>query len=290
MSAGRPADPLPEQLRAVAEAALPGERLDHARTDHGGSHDVVLLPGVAVVRVARTPTAEAELFRNVELLRRLSVLDLPFAVPEPLSAIVTAEGRSGVALSWLDGEPAARGEGGDPEQLAALLGALREVDLRGLDGALGVPHQYAGGERWSQLLLEEVVPRLPGEWRDEARRRVTAALELEPVEPSLVHGDLAGANVRWAADGRLLGVLDWDLAQPFDPALDAACLSWHGWERVRAAVDGLMLRRAWTWYLTFALEVLAHALADGESGEALDRRVAVTVAALERSAARARPY
>ena len=277
-------------LRAVAEAALPGLRLDDARTDRGGSHDVVLLPGVAVVRVARTPTAEAELVRNVELLRRLSALDLPFAVPEPLSGIVTADGRSGVALSWLDGEPAARGEGGDPEQLAALLGALRAIDLRGLDGLLGVPHQYAGGERWSQLLLEEVVPRLPGEWRDEARRRVVAALELDPVEPSLVHGDLAGANVHWAPDGRLLGILDWDLAQPFDPALDAACLAWHGWDRVREAVDEPTLRRAWTWYLTFALEVLAHALVNGETGETLDRRVVVTVAALERSAARPRPY
>ncbi|RAG86569.1 aminoglycoside phosphotransferase family protein, partial [Streptacidiphilus pinicola] len=105
---------LPEWLRAVAETALPRERLDGARIDRGGSHDVVLLPGVAVVRIARTPTAEAELARNVELLRRLAALDLPFAVPEPLSAIVTAEGRTGVALSWLDGAPTARGEGGDP--------------------------------------------------------------------------------------------------------------------------------------------------------------------------------
>ncbi|SEL66210.1 aminoglycoside phosphotransferase family protein [Streptacidiphilus jiangxiensis] len=284
-------DRLSEELRAVVEAALPGERLDGARVERsGGSHDVVLLPGVAAVRVARTATARAELPRTVELHGRLAALDLPFAVPRPLSALVEAEGRAGVALTWLDGAPTTRGEGGEPAQLAALLDALRGVDLRDLDGLLGAPHQYAGGERWSELLLEEVVPRLPQAWQVEARRRVVAALELEPVDPSLVHGDLAGANVHWGPDGRLLGVLDWDLAQPFDPALDAACLSWHGWDKVRAAVDGATLRRAWTWYRTFALEVLAHALVNGESGEALDRRTATTVAALERSAARPRPF
>ncbi|WP_042434673.1 aminoglycoside phosphotransferase family protein [Streptacidiphilus anmyonensis] len=281
---------LPEPLRAVAEAALPGHRLAGARTAAGGSHDVVLLPGVAVVRVARTPTAGAELARNVELLRRLAALGLPFAVPAPLSGIVEADGRFGVALSWVGGEPTARGEGGDPNELAALLEALRAVDLSALDGVLGAPHQYAGGERWSGLLLEEVVPRLPQEWQDEARRRVRAAQELEPVAPSLVHGDLAGANAHWAPDGRLVGVLDWDLAQPFDPALDAACLAWHGWDRVREAVDAPTLCRAWTWYLTFALEILAHALLNGETGETLARRVTTTVAALERSAARQRPF
>ncbi|QMU78242.1 hypothetical protein GXW83_23610 [Streptacidiphilus sp. PB12-B1b] len=35
----------------------------------------------------------------------------------------------------------------------------------------------------------------------------------------------------------MLGVLDWDLAQPHDPAVDAAALAWHGWDKVAAAVE-----------------------------------------------------
>jgi aminoglycoside phosphotransferase (APT) family kinase protein len=128
-----------------------------------------------------------------------------------------------------------------------------------------------------------VVPRLPRSWRPEASRRIHAALDLPAVAASLVHGDLAGANVHWGEDGRLLGVLDWDLAQPFDPAVDAACLAWHGWDKVAAAVDRHVLHRAWTWYLTFGLEQVAFALLNGEPEDVVARRCSAAAGWLDRT-------
>jgi hypothetical protein len=55
---------------------------------------------------------------------------------------------------------------------------------------------------------------------------------------------------------------------------DAACLAWHGWERVRAAVDPVTYRRAGVWCLTFGLEHIAAAILDGEPGDAVERRAA----------------
>ncbi|WP_433354084.1 phosphotransferase family protein [Microtetraspora malaysiensis] len=276
-------DHVPEELLAVAAAVLPGQNLRRATLASGGSHHVVLLPGVAVVRIARNSTAVAALRRRTELLGRLAVAELPFAVPVPLSEVIRTEEHTAVALSWLEGQPCPQGEGGEPKELAQLLHALREVDCRDLHGLLGDPHEYAGGERWAEIMEQDVVPRLPRAWQPEARRRVHAALELPAVAASLVHGDLAGANLHWSGDGRLLGVLDWDLAQPFDPAVDAACLAWHGWDKVAAAVDRRTLRRAWTWYLTFGLEQVSFALLNGEPDHVVAQRCAAAAAWLDRT-------
>jgi hypothetical protein len=138
-------DQVPEELLAVTAAVLPGRDLRGAAWVSGGSHHVVLLPGVAAVRVARNAAAAVALPRRVELLRRLAGAGLPFAVPVPLSGVVRAEGHTAVALSWLRGRPAPRGEGRKPEELARLLDALRRVDCRDLHGLLGEPHEYAGG-------------------------------------------------------------------------------------------------------------------------------------------------
>ena len=80
---------------------------------------------------------------------------------------------------------------------------------------LGPPHAYCGAEHWAQVIEAEVVPRLPPRWHVEVRGRSEAALALPAVVPSLVHGDLAGENVHYDARGIVVGVLDWDLAQPF---------------------------------------------------------------------------
>ena len=92
-------DHVSEELLAVAAAVLPGQDLRSAALASGGSHHVLLFPGVAVVRIARNSTAVAALPRRTELLRRLAGTDLPFAVPVPLSEVVRAEGHTAVALS-----------------------------------------------------------------------------------------------------------------------------------------------------------------------------------------------
>lgn len=267
------------ELLDVAAAVLPGEDLRGAALVQGGSHHVVLLPGIAVVRIARKPLAVEALPRRVELLRRLP--DFPFAVPTPLTDVMQVGDYTAVALTWLPGRPLARNTAVDPAELTGLLSALREADCSQLP--LGEPHAYAGGNRWAEVLQQEVIPRLPTEWRDEARRRVEAALALPDVRASLVHGDLAGENMHWA-DGRLIGVLDWDLAQPFDPAVDAACLAWYGWDTLAAAVDPTTMNRARTWYGTFGLEQIAFAVLNGEPEEAVAKRCETITAWLERSA------
>lgn len=82
--------------------------------------------------------------------------------------------------------------------------------------------------------------------------------------------------MRWDKSGRLVGILDWDLASPWDPAVDAACLSWHGWDVVRAAVDEATLARARVWADTFGIEQIVAAMPDGQDAvaEAVDRAVA----------------
>lgn len=155
--------------------------------------------------------------------------------------------------------------------------ALAAVELAAVEDVLAPPHSSAGGSQWADLIVGDVVPRLPAAVRDEARRRVEAVLSLGPVEPALVHGDLAGDNLRFT-DGVLTGVLDWDLAAAWDPAVDAACLAWHGWDPVRRSVDRKTFRRAQVWYGVFGLEQISAAILDGEDD--------ATVAAYVRGASR----
>lgn len=252
-------------VRRIAAALLPGEATDTAEVIHGEFHDVLLLPERAVVKVARGRTAE-HLHRRAALTAALARQGLPFAVPEPLTPVLDVDGCAAVALSWVPGAPAAAGAA-DPAALRQLLDALAAVDVTAggqLQRWLDAPHAYAGREHWSALMAQ-VVAHLPADVREEAGVRVEAAAALPAVPPGLVHGDLAGDNVRWHADGTLAAVIDWDLASAWDPAVDVACLAWFGWSTLSGAVDGEVLRRARTWAATFPLEHPASAIANGES-------------------------
>ncbi|OUC90663.1 hypothetical protein [Streptosporangium minutum] len=46
-------DRAPAELLKMADALMPGASRDAARLARGGIHDVVLLPGVAAVRISR---------------------------------------------------------------------------------------------------------------------------------------------------------------------------------------------------------------------------------------------
>ncbi|MCP2310943.1 phosphotransferase [Kitasatospora paracochleata] len=292
-----------EELLAVAEATLPGQRWHEAHLLRGSSHDELRLPGAAVLRVARTPAAATALPRRTELLRRLARLGLPFEVPEPLSEVVTVHGRGAVALSWMYGRfTAPRIVHSDlvlagTQQLSSLLGALREVDCGPLADVLGVPHEGVGGDGWAELMLGEVVPRLPRAGRREARRRITKARDLPVPRPSLVHGALDASNLLWDGSRRLVGVLGWDAAQLFDPALDAAWLLSQKWGVGRVDIDRELMRRTRIRALTLGFEPMARAILDQETEWQLERRVARTVEWLEqttgywsREALRAKPF
>ncbi|MFC4062200.1 phosphotransferase [Planomonospora corallina] len=235
-----PAAPTADELLEIADALLPGHSLDEARVTEGNLHHVVLLPGTAAVRVSKRPSSAREMPRRMEVLREVSQAGLPFAVPEPLTPVTRFGERTAVAVSWVDGEAQPEGQG-DPGRIGELLRAVREVTVTArLRRLLNAPREKG----WAEVLAEEVVPRLPDRWRDECRTRLEAARDLEAVPDALVHGDLCGANVHWSRDGRLIGVLDWDQAHLFDPAIDAALMAWHGWDTVRKAVDPGIYRRA----------------------------------------------
>lgn len=224
---------------------VPGARPTDARLDESGeSHVVVLFPGVAAVRFARTPAARRATARRTALLVALGRAAPWLPVPRVLEQTDDA-----VVHSWVDGTPAGPG-GGDAPELARLLDGLAAVDLDALAPHLGAPHEYAGGSRWAEAVESGVVEHLAPRAQERARRRVAAALP--PVRPSLVHGDLAGGNVLWSR-GRVAGVLDWDAAQPFDPAVDVACMVSAGWA-VRSVVDGETWSRAEVWRRTFLLD------------------------------------
>ncbi|MEU3645330.1 aminoglycoside phosphotransferase family protein [Lentzea sp. NPDC034063] len=272
------------ELLEIASALLPEVRLDDAFTAADGNvHDVLLIPGVAAVRVSRRPLGAVSMPRRVEVLRRLASAGLPFQVPEPLTPVTTFGDRAAVAVSWIDGVALPEGAG-DPAQVAEVLEAVRSVPLGG--SLLAALDDRAQGPSWSAVIAEEILPRLPVRWRAEGQRRLDAALALDPVPDALVHGDLGGSNVHWSADGKLLGVLDWDMAMPGDPAIDAALMAWHGWDNVRRAVSGVTYRRARTWDALFGVGHLVAAM-NGRPMTSPDGFVAAIVPWLEADARQA---
>ncbi|MER6003964.1 phosphotransferase [Nonomuraea angiospora] len=264
------------ELLEIADALLPGHSLDSARVTEGNLHHVVLLPGTAAVRVSKRPSSAEAMPRRMEVLREIADAGLSFAVPEPLTPVTRFGERAAVAVSWIDGEEQPEGQG-DPDQIGRLLRAVREVPVTPrLRQLLYAPREKG----WAEVLAQQVVPRLPDRWRDECRRRLEAASALEPVPDALVHGDLGGANVHWGRDGRLVGVLDWDQAHLFDPAIDAALMAWHGWDTIRLAVDPETYRRARAYDAPFGVGHLVGIL-DGRPLVNVDGYVRSIVAWLE---------
>ncbi|MFC5822414.1 phosphotransferase [Nonomuraea insulae] len=273
--------PVTDELLEIAEALLPGHSLDTARITAGNLHHVVLLPGTAAVRVTKHSSSAEEMPRRMEVLRELATAGLPFAVPEPLTPVTRFGERAAAAVSWIDGEAWPEGQG-DPGQTGRLLRAVREVTVTPrLRRLLNAPREQG----WADVLAEEVVPHLPDRWREECRGRLEEARTLEAVPDALVHGDLGADNVHWGRDGRLVGVLDWDQAHLFDPAVDAALMAWHGWDTVRKAVDPETYRRARVYDAPFGVGHLVGVL-DGRPLVNVDKFVASIVAWLEENAQR----
>ena len=233
------------ELFDIAEELLPGVSLSAAFVAVDGNiHDVLLIPGVAAVRVSKRPLAAASMPRRVEVLRALAASDLPFQVPVPLTPVTMFDSRAAVAVSWIDGTALPEGEG-SVEQVAEVLDAVHSVPLG--PSLVAALDDRASGPSWSSVIESSVLPLLPSRWQSEVRRRLDAALALDPVPDSLVHGDLGGSNVHYSSDGKLLGILDWDLAMPGDPAIDAALMAWHGWDTVRRAIPAATYHRARVW-------------------------------------------
>jgi hypothetical protein len=256
--------------------------------EEGGQfHRVLVLDGVGAVRMSRNAEAAGRLPSNVALVQALATTaQLPVALPVPLTEVVAgADGTAAVVQEYLPGRAHPPHEG-DPAILRWLCEALAAVDAAALEPHLGPPFAYRGP--WTAARMR-AVRELPGRLRDtygdglwhgewSAEHPVVSAAafpdtveellgtlvqwtEDPVVAPSLVHGDLAGHNMRWVRTGEawaLTGILDWDLASAWDPALNPAYLSlWHGEEKLEAiARDPAEARRARAWLGWMALEGL----------------------------------
>ncbi|WP_102157581.1 aminoglycoside phosphotransferase family protein [Zhihengliuella halotolerans] len=267
---------------ALAEHLHPGPDWRGGRVAEGGQfHLVLIAEGRAVLRMARDATQAAEMTRRTALVDALAP-ELPFALPRSLSGVWRAPDASAsaydagglpgwevpaaVVQEYIPGA-AREPHTGDPAALRSILEALADVDVAPIRHLLAPPFAYRGP--WTEPKIAATLDALREHAQDEATgaalvvdaARVLAALrEFAELRDSLVHGDLAGHNVHWVG-GRVAGILDWDLAAAWDPALNVAYLAaWHGRELVgELAVDADEARRARIWDGAMLLETVFNA-------------------------------
>lgn len=253
-------------VHAVMEQAgvlVPSDRWDIRTT--GSAHIIVNMGSELSVRVAKTQQTGYLVARRTEILRRLPKT-LPFAVPRPITRVITRNGFTAVGLTWIKGEPRQQGAA-PPKQLATMLKAIHSVDFSGYGPYLDMVHEHWGGrENWEELLRQDVVPQLLTSAQKVAHRAIDRVVALDPVTPVLVHGDLAGHNILWKGD-KLVGVIDWDHASVGDPAIDYAALgNFYGWESLTKALDATQLERARTVAQLLPLQSLAYSMKNGMGG------------------------
>jgi aminoglycoside phosphotransferase (APT) family kinase protein len=144
-----------------------------------------------------------------------SVNDAPFYVMEKVDGVIL---RTPADLATLDPDSARRCS----EALVDVLVAIHDVDYAavGLDD-FGRPDGYVErqvrrwGEQWERSKTREL-PEI-----DELARRLRAAIPVSP-PATIVHGDYRLDNVMLAPEdaGRIVAVLDWEMATLGDPLAD----------------------------------------------------------------------
>lgn len=257
-----PLMPAPGLLDRLLAAAVPGARARHIEfLDRGvvnSNYRVDLAPGEAPpVPSAEAPpaTLRLRLSRSAEATTREAALAgrLPIAAPRLLvsEALTTPEPHVASLWTWLDGatlEEQPRDDAALGEELAERLIRTHEVTFPGhgrflpdlaVANAAGFDRPAA---RWLDDLAHRLAVRLenPAHGLDTAAvsalrtaaARAMAPLWSRPAAPGcLVHGDLSPGNLVVGPDGRLVGLLDWEMARAADPAVDAASIDFELSER-----------------------------------------------------------
>jgi len=221
--------PATSEELSIARQLRPDLSWENAGVNEGGQfHKVVIANPHSVIRMARTEEATEQMPRSVQLLERLDG-QLDYQIPVATSQILQVDSLSSVAMSFIPGS-AHEPHYGDPKILGKLVNDLAAISLEPINEYLAQPFAFRGP--WTQERQQQCFDALPDELRGAASSLWAQLDQLAQVPPSLVHGDLAGHNMHW--DGaELIGILDWDLAAAWDPALNTAYLSlWHGLEMV----------------------------------------------------------
>ncbi|WP_293697557.1 phosphotransferase [uncultured Agrococcus sp.] len=222
-----------------------------------GSSSLVVIAGDAAVRVARDVDSASEIQRAQRLVDSLP--PLTFSVPRSLAPARSLAGVTAIAVERVAGEPHPA-EPADPRILRSLLDEIHDIPLDSLRPYLASARAFFGGADWYDVMQQRVIPALPESVRQIAQRRTDALATLETPKLALNHTDLGGTNIHWSA-GRVVGVLDWDLACEEDPAEDLAALAnWHGWQLAGQLADADTVRRAAVFRDLFPMMVVAFAL------------------------------
>lgn len=223
----------------------------------GQFHKVVIANQQSVIRMARTREASEQMPRSVKLLELLDGR-LHYRIPVATSGIVQVAGLSSVAMTFIPGS-AHEPHYGDPRVLRRVVCDLAQVPLEPLADHLARPFAFRG--EWTEARQQQCFDALPEDLRAPAARLWAQLDELSQVPAGLVHGDLAGHNMHWIGE-ELIGILDWDLAAAWDPALNTAYLSlWHGLEMADLiAPTPDQARRAKIWLGLMSLERLSDTL------------------------------
>ncbi|WP_313811499.1 aminoglycoside phosphotransferase family protein [Glutamicibacter sp.] len=243
---------------ALAEQLCPQLSWDDAHVEEGGQfHTVLIANDAAVIRMARTVQASQQMPRTVRI-NALVAKQLNYQVPTAVSPILTRDSLSSVAMKFIPGS-AHPPHHGDPLILRRLVADLAAVELAGMADDLAPPFAFRGP--WTEERISECFNALPEDLRQPASAVWNQLDKLAQVPPSLVHGDLAGHNMHWL-DGQLIGILDWDLASAWDPALNTAYLAlWHGQDLIeQIAPDAEQAHRAQIWLGLMSLERLSDTL------------------------------
>ncbi|GAB3620450.1 hypothetical protein GCM10027417_17110 [Glutamicibacter endophyticus] len=244
--------------REFARDFYPSVDWEQATINTGGQfHRVLIAEGQAVIRMARTKQASDDMPRSVQLHARTNEL-LDYQVPRPLSGVGRFQDLNAVVMSYVPGT-AHPPHQGDPHVLRRVVTELARIPLGELEGLLAEPFAFRGP--WTETRIAETYNGLPVELRAPAQALWAQLPMLAQVPAGLVHGDLAGHNMHWV-DGELVGLLDWDLAAGWDPALNSAYLGlWHGRELIeKIAPDPATAHRAKIWLGLMALERVSDTL------------------------------
>jgi len=180
-----------------------------------------------VVRLPIAPAADDQpqkARRELELLRRLAELHVPWRLPQPVACVPVEAGLAQVQ-HLVPGVPlemrASRSRVRPWAVISEVASACHRVDPARLADLLpGTATRRRHAESAIEVLLRSDVPEL----RD---AHAWACENLPPETPSrLLHGDLLGHNLHLDRDeGGPVGVLDWSEARLGDPAYDLAIVT-----------------------------------------------------------------
>jgi aminoglycoside 2''-phosphotransferase len=271
-----------ERFTQQIRAGCLGLTITHAEYLGGGQFSDVLLVNQALIfRFPKSPTAAAELYPEVVILKALRG-KLPLPIPDVRYLVESTPGSLAfMGYPLIPGEPllrdrfAAIHDSAVLEQIAAeLAGFLCAMHALPPDTLSPAPALYDGRAEWQQH-LDEFRELLFPYMRPDVRQQVTDNFEaalgdaaLWDFTPCLCHSDFGTGNILYA-HGHITGIIDFTFCGLGDPAQDVgALIASYGEdfvERIFAHYPALRaaLPRARFIRSTYALWQAYYALRDG---------------------------